>query len=91
MENSVGDKEIFIPCTCECTVIKVVRSKNDGDWWISSYVREWDSLQQNIWRVFVHRIKLAWKVLRGKEYWFYDTVVNDTNMQEFMDFVKENM
>ncbi len=91
MEDQFGNKELYVPCTCGCTTLRIHRYKEDGDWWISSYVREMDSLQQNVWRTFVHRFKLMWNIFRGKEYWFYDIVVSDKNMQEFMDYVKDNM
>jgi hypothetical protein len=91
MEDQLGNKKITVPCTCFDHFMTITRSKEDLDWWFTTSTIDFSTKQQDGWRIFKHRISLAWKILTGKEYQFFDVIVSDKNMQELMDFVKENM
>lgn len=91
MEDQFGNKGIFIPCNCGVEVLGITRSIKDKYWVLTYYVDNFYSLQYNSLRNFTHRINLAWKILCGKEYSLFEIIIRDKNMQEFVDFVKENM
>jgi hypothetical protein len=91
MEDQLGNKRISVPCDCHTEYLHITRWTEDKDWWVSSSTEDFVNNQRDGWDIFKHRVSLAWKILSGKEYWFFDIVVSDKNMQELMDFVKENM
>jgi hypothetical protein len=91
MEDQFGNKNIFVPCDCGAEILGITHAKKDKYWTIVYNEDKFYSLQDNGWDIFKHRISFIWKILTGKEYTFFEIIVNDKNMQELMDFVKENM
>jgi len=79
--NPVSDKEIFIDCSCGCSVLKITQWEqdgdiDDGDVYISHYITSWNAMQGSFIQRFLERMKILFTIARGKEYYFFDLILS---------------
>lgn len=89
-------KLIIINCNCGCDEEIHVKKFIDSDidesqeeYYLSIHTSKFYSNQQGILRLIGHRIKLAFKMLFGKEYLLCDLVLNKTDIDEFIKELEE--
>jgi hypothetical protein len=89
MENK---KEYLFTCDCGCGIIKYTLWHEDNDEmiFIEHYVSSFYTRQNFLFGELWQRIKLAWMMLRGKEFSLYDIVIsNKEDVERFKKFLKE--
>lgn len=74
-------KEILLPCTCSCSILKVTKWSDEDEYYFQSYS------SFNISKSFTARIKEAWTVLVGKSNENYGIIVSS---EDFKNFQKWN-
>lgn len=87
-------KVVIVNCNCGCDeaiqIKKLVYDvKDDDEYYLSILAGEFGSTQRGIFRTIGHRIKLAWKMLRGKEYLLTEIVMTKEELDEYKKVLKE--
>lgn len=42
-----------------------------------------------IWQVFKRKIKKIWCILRGKDYFYSDTIMSEADFEEFKKYINQ--
>ena len=72
-------------CSCGCTELHFDQWKDDGVAFISLMTPAWNAGKYS---GFKNALKIIWTVLRGKQYYFYEIVLEDNGkLNEFKEFV----
>jgi hypothetical protein len=75
-------------CSCGCGEMQFTQWKDDGVSFISYNIPAFHAYQRGLWDTIQRRSKIIWNVLLGKEYRFYEIVIdNNKTLQEFKRFV----
>ena len=89
-------KIIKINCDCGCDEEIQIKKFNDDEikpeemeYYMSIHTSKFYSEQKGIFRLIGHRIKLAFKMLFGKEYLLCDLVLNKNDIDEFIKGLEE--
>ena len=77
-------------CSCGCGELQFSQWKDDGVAFISYNIPAFFAYQHGTWDNIKRRAKIIWNVLLGKEYRFYEIVIEDNKtLNEFKKFVSE--
>ena len=81
-------KVVIVNCNCGCDeaiqIKKLVYDVNDNDeYYLSILAGEFGATQRGIFRTIGHRIKLAFKMLFGKEYLLTEIVMTKEELEEY--------
>ena len=79
------NKYIDLPCDCRCSILHIEKDEDDGMLSLTIYEHMFGSKQQTIFRLIKERIKKAWKMLNGKDYYLYDLIINPKDSKEVLD------
>jgi hypothetical protein len=80
----------IIECNCGCGMLKVEQFKDDGYTILSYYVQAFGVHQETAWDKFKSRVRMAWDILRGKEYRLYEIVIeSDDDLNRLKAFVSQ--
>lgn len=87
-------KVVIVNCNCGCDeaiqIKKLVYDvKDDDEYYLSILAGEFGSTQRGIFRTIGHRLKLAWKMLRGKEYLLTEIVMTKEELDEYKKVLEE--
>jgi hypothetical protein len=77
-------KRFIVECACGCGEIKINKFDDNTvslTYYVPAGFFEGDK--------FFGRIKMAWAILRGKDYCVYETLMTDNKFAEFQTFVLE--
>ena len=74
-------KEFMIRCDCGCSVIAFELFDWDDDYVCMSY---YPSREHSI----LQKVKLAWNILTGKEYLFWEVFFDKKTLAEYKEFLK---
>lgn len=98
MVFSKEDKELkmlVVNCNCGCDEELQIRKykwepefDEEDEYYFSIHTSKF-ALQKGIFRTIGHRIKLAFKMLIGKEYLLCDIVMKEHEFEEFKQKIKE--
>lgn len=92
--NDKHTKVVIVNCNCGCDeaiqIKKLVYDvKDDDEYYLSILAGEFGSTQRGIFRTIGHRLKLAWKMLRGKEYLLTEIVMTKEELEEYKKVLEE--
>ena len=77
-------------CGCGCGELVFEQWKDDGVAFISYNIPAHYAYQNGTWNNIKRTAKLIWSVITGKEYRFYEIVIEDNKtLQDFKRFVSE--
>lgn len=81
-------KVVIVNCNCGCDeavqIKKLVYDVNEDDeYYLSILAGEFGATQRGIFRTIGHRIKLAFKMLFGKEYLLTEIVMTKEELEEY--------
>lgn len=77
-------------CGCQSELVITEFDKEAGLFTVGNKVSGWFSSQQGILWNINHRLKFIWFVLRGKEFYLHDIVVEREDLVKFLkDSLKE--
>jgi hypothetical protein len=86
--------EILIECDCAggCSILKFADLDEDNEsedslFGIEHYATSFGYKQVGIFDTIWHRIRFAWYILRGKEFFLYDVVLDYKNLLKLKSFV----
>lgn len=80
----------YYECSCGCATLDFSQWKDDGVAFISYNIPAFNAYQNGTWDNIKRRAKIIWNVLFGKEYRFYEIVIEDNEkLKEFKKFVSE--
>ena len=88
-------KEIIVTCNCRCGAsfhISVDDEWKEDDWYafLCFMKGNFDAeYERNPWRAFVVKMKKIWTILRGRDYYYSDTVMNKAEFEEFKAYVNQ--
>ena len=72
-------------CSCGCSELQFDQWKDDGISFISLVVPAWHA---SGYTGFKNALKIIWTVLRGKQYYFYEIVIEDNDtLRRLKEFV----
>jgi hypothetical protein len=85
-------KDIFVECSCGCSIITIAESDVFGDGqntiFISHYGNSFGDKQTGLWDIIKRRFKLVWCGLTGKEYFLWEIVLDkESQVKDFKDAV----
>ena len=73
------DNSFDVSCSCGCSLMRVSQYKSKKGFeevYIESFIPSFYALQTPGWNKFKNALKMIWCILRGKEYWLFEIVVN---------------
>ncbi|MCM1232306.1 MAG: hypothetical protein NC489_19460 [Ruminococcus flavefaciens] len=75
-------------CKCGCGNGVILKADNDKDFGVSLQLvsDNFYSTQNGLYN-FLEKIKRIWYIIKGKEYCYFDILVNPKELQEFKEFV----
>ena len=87
-------KVVIVTCNCGCDeAIQIKKFKFDEqkeeEYYLSILAGEFGSTQRGIFRTIGHRLKLAWKMLLGKEYLLTEIVLTNNEFEEYKRVLEE--
>lgn len=83
-------KTINLNCSCGCQqAFELCFDPNTDAIYISTLVSCFYERQHIIRKTILRRIKIAWAILRGKEYMFHDIVLTGFQWDEFVESVND--
>lgn len=97
LSNDNKDIKLLIAnCNCGCDEEIHIKKfadpeieESDQEYYLSIHTSKFYSNQKGIFRLIGHRIKLAFKMLFGKEYLLCDLVLNKNDIDEFIKGLEE--
>lgn len=76
-------------CNCGCsTGIAIKKMKDDDCYYISFYSDKFYEEQTGIFKIIARRLKRAWYSLRGKDYRYFELILNEYEMKRFYEHIK---
>ena len=92
--NDKHTEVVIVNCNCGCDeaiqIKKLVYDvKDEDEYYLSILAGEFGSTQRGIFRTIGHRLKLAWKMLRGKEYLLTEIVMTKEELEEYKKVLGE--
>ena len=84
-------KVVIINCNCGCDEAIQIKKLCDADdeYYLSIIAGEFGSTQRGVFRTIGHRIKLAFKMLLGKEYLLTEIVMTNNEFEEYKKVLGE--
>lgn len=78
-----ASKEFIVPCDCGHSVLRVSLYSDKHEKWatIDTYISTFYT------RTFIERLKMAWLMLIGKEYRYFDIFLQEDKWNEFVKFM----
>lgn len=89
-------KVVLVNCNCGCDETIVIKkyinddtNTDNDEYYLSILASKFYSGQdRKLFKTIAHRIKLAWKMLLGKEYLLSEIVMSKTEFDEFKKKIK---
>lgn len=88
-------KMIIVNCNCGCEEAISIKKytfdkevQEDEEYYLSILTGQFSAKQRGIFRTIGHRLKLAWKMLRGKEYLLSEIVIKKPEFEELKKKIK---
>lgn len=89
-------KVVLVNCNCGCDETIVIKkyinddtNTDNDEYYLSILASKFCSGQdRKLFKTIAHRIKLAWKMLLGKEYLLSEIVMSKTEFDEFKKKIK---
>jgi hypothetical protein len=84
------EKRFELECDCGCSRFSITRYDfgiDDDSISLSHYMRSWDAKAHPVRKGFSQMFKMIWCAITGKEYYFYDVVIDENELQKFKEFV----
>lgn len=85
--------ELFIDCNCGCNEgIRFRIDKEDYDYYCfmtytnGNFYRDQD---ETLWRVFYKKLKKIWAIIRNKDFYYAEIVMNKNEFEEFKEYINE--
>lgn len=83
-------KTSVVECDCGCHGIKVMRVIGDDSIYISPYTDNFYSKQNNgFFRNILHKVKMIWKIICGKEYQLEELVITLKENNELINALQK--
>jgi len=83
-KHELMDKFVY-ECSCGCGELQFKQWKDDGIAFISYVIPAWYA---SGYTGFRNALEIIWSVLRGKQYYFYEIVLEDNEtLHRFKEFV----
>lgn len=85
--------DIYVKCDCGCGAAFDIAVRLDAtdDYFVAIdtlipgfYANDWSTIA-----IIKHRVKAAWYMLRGKEYYLHEVALSKKHWNEFVDAVNE--
>lgn len=74
-----------LECQCGCGELRFSQYKNENSVSISYHIPTWYANEFSGWK---KAWKIIWNVLRGKQYYLYEILIDDNKkLKEFKEFV----
>ena len=89
------NQELIITCDCGCDEsfhIKIDTVFEDDDYtyaFISYMNGKFYSDQSNGWNTFKKKLKKIWAIIRNKDYYYSDVLLNKEQFEEFRDYINQ--
>lgn len=91
INKSKNTDEIIVTCMCRCDDgIHISIVKDDYDYYSvlsyinSNYYRDQDA---NVLRIIANKIKKIWTILRGKDYYYSEILMNKEDFEQFREYI----
>ena len=92
---SKDKKELVVTCDCGCMesfYMKVYedRETDPGYYSYLSFMKSDDESESyGGWQVFKTKIMKIWCILRGKDYFYSDTIMSEADFEEFKNYINQ--
>ncbi len=82
--------KFYYECSCGCGVLEFSQWKDDGIAFISYNIPAFYAWQYGTWDRIKRSVKIIWNILLGREYVFYEIVIEDNKtLKEFKKWASE--
>ena len=85
-------KDINLFCSCGCgNGLQIILRLDEDDHfaYINTLASGFYTEQRSIWKTIMHRIKAAWFMLRGKEFYLHEILITKYQWNDFVKAVNE--
>jgi hypothetical protein len=83
------EKKLELWCNCQGESLVFRWLEDYEELFISHFVDSFYARQTGILQIVGDRIKNAWRMLWGKEFFAFEILIDKKQLQEFKDFIKE--
>jgi len=84
----MADKRFELWCNCRTEHLEF-NWFDDQELFISHYIDSFYAEQTGVFNIIWTRIKNAWMMIRGKQFFAFEIAIDKEQLQEFKDFVKD--
>lgn len=83
------DESIIISCNCGCELLKIsdIDYKEDKCIYLEIFTSSFYEKQDGIFRTLIHRIKLAFYMLFGREFSLFDMIVDEKEVKKLKNYL----
>lgn len=89
--KSKDNKELIVSCSCGCDEGVRIKIEQDDEYYAyqsftnGNFFKE----QHGIYGVLKEKIKKIWAIIRNKDFYYSDIVMNKEDFQEFKEWVNQ--
>jgi hypothetical protein len=90
--KSKDDREIIINCICGCDdSVHIKIDKEDYECYcIITYLNgNFYRDQKSVFNTFIKKLKKIWAIIRNKDYYYSDIILNEEEFEEFRDYINQ--
>lgn len=85
----MNKKNIKIKCDCGCSILTIAHEKEDNIVYIEHYYNSFYGKQTGILTILKERLSMIWFIIRGKEFFLYDIIIQGDDIKEFKEYLKD--
>jgi hypothetical protein len=83
----MDEKSLLVSCNCGCSILRF--TKYDDGIVIDHYESSFYSHQQPVWTAIRKYLKRIWKAITGRDFWFYDIIMDVEETEKFHKNINE--
>lgn len=89
--KNLKGQSLIVNCNCGCGKgIEFRVNKDEDDYASLSLISsDWYANQLSGWDIFKEKIKKIWFILRGKDYYYSEIILNKDEWEEFKKIINE--
>ena len=87
--KSKEENSIIVECECSTHSMKITSFEEDSEVCISMFKDNFYGKQNSIVKIILNRIKLAWRMLRGKEYYLEEIIIDKKDLTKLINTLQK--
>lgn len=88
--RSKDGNELYVDCHCTCNDgirIRVEKDEHDFYYYLSYTNGNWYRDQTSVLRTFFNKLKKIWAIIRNKDYYYSEILMQKEDFDEFKEYI----